>query len=488
MYARMRTYLALTSTLGLLLGLTTVALGPADPVQAAVEGPQVTFSPHAGGAIWASDVALNTDMIMGGRIALMPTPRFGFEGSLDVNPTAYKTDSPISPGVFNRITRLSGNLILNLAPFSSVNPYITGGWANVHVDPGDTFERNFNAWEFGGGFKFRLLRAEGREIALRLDARDLMVKFDPPFTGTEMQQHNIFVALGVDFTLGASDRDSDGDGISDRSDDCPGTPAGVLVSRRGCPLDGDGDGVADGLDVCPETALGAVVDARGCPTDGDGDGVPDGIDRCANTPRMASVDALGCPIDTDRDGVPDGVDQCPGTPAGVAVDNQGCVADSDGDGVNDIADKCPNTQAGHPVDTDGCPIVLNEKETELLDTGLIRLDSVYFQSGRAVLQPRSFPSLDEMANILAKWPQLKIEISGHTDSQGDDALNQRLSEQRAQAVLDYLAARYPDLALGQLSVRGYGESQSIATNDTADGRARNRRVEFRVLNREVLRQ
>jgi outer membrane protein OmpA-like peptidoglycan-associated protein len=154
--------------------------------------------------------------------------------------------------------------------------------------------------------------------------------------------------------------DTDGDGVPDYLDRCPDTPKGVAVDANGCPLDTDGDGVPDYLDKCPGTPVEAraTVDENGCPKDSDGDGVPDYLDKCPNTPKGVAVDANGCPIDSDGDGVPDYLDKCPGTPAAArgTVDENGCPRDTDGDGVPDYLDKCPNTPKGVAVDANGCPI------------------------------------------------------------------------------------------------------------------------------------
>jgi outer membrane protein OmpA-like peptidoglycan-associated protein len=172
--------------------------------------------------------------------------------------------------------------------------------------------------------------------------------------------------------------------------------------------------------------------------------------------------------------------------AGLSVDARGCTLDGDGDGVSDGADRCAETPKGVTVDATGCPVVQNAREKELLDTGRLRLENVYFESGKSELKPVSYSALDEVGEILSRWPQLRIEVGGHTDSQGDDVMNQRLSEARAQSVFDYMARRFPQIKVAQFSVRGYGESRSLASNDNAVGRARNRRVEFTILNREVL--
>ena len=149
--------------------------------------------------------------------------------------------------------------------------------------------------------------------------------------------------------------DEDNDGVSNKIDQCAGTPAGAVVDTVGCPVDSDNDGVFDGLDQCAETPAGAVVDAAGCPSDADNDGVFDGIDQCAETPAGVVVDAAGCPVDSDKDGIADHLDKCPNTASGAPIDANGCPLDSDKDGVPDYLDQCANTQAGIPVDGKGCP-------------------------------------------------------------------------------------------------------------------------------------
>ena len=205
---------------------------------------------------------------------------------------------------------------------------------------------------------------------------------------------------------------------------------------------------------------------------------------------LAGIDFAfgGKPKDTDGDGVPDKKDKCPNTPAGAKVDATGCPTDADGDGVWDGLDKCPDTPKGAKVDADGCPIVVTEKETELLDTGMIRLQNVNFETGKSDLLPESFPILDDVGPILRKWPQLQIEVGGHTDSRGTTARNQTLSEARANAVRNYLLKKFPDIVASQLSAKGYGESRPIAPNKGVANMAKNRRVEFVVLNKDVLKK
>ena len=226
----------------------------------------------------------------------------------------------------------------------------------------------------------------------------------------------------------------------------------------------------------------------GKPKDTDLDGVPDKKDTCPNTPKGATVNATGCPTDADGDGVYDGLDQCPNTPKGATVDAKGCPTDTDGDGVMDGIDQCPNTPAGLKVDAMGCPIEVTEKETEMLDTGMIRLQNVNFETGKATLLPDSYAALDEVGGILLKWPQLSIEIGGHTDSRGRVEKNQMLSESRAKSVKDYLVDKFPGLATAQLSTKGYGSNRALVPNTSALNMSKNHRVEFKVMNREALKK
>ncbi|MGD8380601.1 MAG: OmpA family protein [Syntrophobacterales bacterium] len=198
--------------------------------------------------------------------------------------------------------------------------------------------------------------------------------------------------------------------------------------------------------------------------DSDGDGVVDERDQCPNTPRGITVDARGCPPDTDGDGVPDYLDRCPGTPPGVAVDNSGCPFDSDGDGVADHMDQCPNTPMGATVNEVGC---WSLEATTLYD------------SNSSYMKAEAYPLLDEVASILMQNPEMKVEVQGHTDNKGSAQYNQWLSEKRAQRVTDYLVSKGIDPS--RLEAKGYGLTQPVASNDTAEGRAQNRRVELKRL-------
>ena len=239
--------------------------------------------------------------------------------------------------------------------------------------------------------------------------------------------------------------------------------------------DTDKDGVKDKNDACPDTPLGVEVDENGCPFDTDGDGVDDYMDECPNTPAGAPVDSRGCPLDSDGDGVFDYQDNCPNTPAGAPVDAQGCPLDSDGDGVFDYLDRCPNTPRGTEVDSQGCPI---PEEPEVIS---YTFEDVFFNFDSAVITDEGEAKLREIGSTLITISDPDIEVHGHTDATGPEEYNMGLSQRRAEAVRDWLLENYTALSEGQFTVRQFGETQPIDTNDTRDGRRMNRRVEIKVI-------
>ncbi|WP_341901586.1 DUF5723 family protein [Fluviicola taffensis] len=257
--------------------------------------------------------------------------------------------------------------------------------------------------------------------------------------------------------------DRDGDKIPDKDDACPDLAG--LAAYRGCP-DTDEDGIIDPNDSCP-TVKGLPA-FNGCP-DRDGDGVQDSEDDCPDLPGPLAN--KGCP-DTDNDGLFDNVDKCP-TVYG-SKENDGCPwPDTDGDGLYDKDDACPTIPG--PVENRGCPKIAKE-EQEILNTAFENLE---FQSGKAIILATSFKSLDDLAALLIKKPEWKLQIAGHTDNKGDAKKNMTLSKNRAEAVKKYLASKGVDAT--RLKAEWYGQTKPIATNATPEGRQKNRRVEMNVL-------
>lgn len=259
--------------------------------------------------------------------------------------------------------------------------------------------------------------------------------------------------------------DTDGDKIIDPKDQCP-TIAGELY-MNGCP-DRDHDSITDLEDLCPDN-YGSRVN-KGCP-DTDSDGLFDFIDEC---PLVAGpIENKGCPWpDSDSDGILDKEDGCPQL-AGPK-ENGGCpYKDSDNDGLLDKDDDCPNTPG--PKSNKGCPVI----EKEVIEVLKTAFDNLEFEVAKDIILAGSFNSLDELAGVLMKKPSWKLEITGHTDNAGDDASNLILSKKRAEAVKTYLSSKGIDI--GRFVIQYYGETKPIADNSTAEGRAKNRRVEMKVV-------
>lgn len=266
---------------------------------------------------------------------------------------------------------------------------------------------------------------------------------------------------GISFRFGG--KDTDGDGILDKHDECPEVAG--LKQFNGCP-DSDGDGIVDHLDQCPNQFGEAAM--NGCP-DTDGDGIADHEDAC---PEEAGVAALnGCP-DADGDGIADKDDECPEV-AGPK-DNNGCPwPDADNDGVFDKDDECP--EVAGPASNKGCPEVKEEHIKQLNDYG----KTILFNTGKSTFQEKSFAVLDNMAKVMNQFPNAKFAVEGHTDSTGSDKINDPLSNDRANAVREYLISK--GISANRLSSQGFGSKNPIDDNKTAAGRANNRRTEIKLV-------
>jgi outer membrane protein OmpA-like peptidoglycan-associated protein len=335
-----------------------------------------------------------------------------------------------------------GHGVLQL-PTLSVVPFVVVGGGGLGAG-GDTLGTDVDgAFHFGAGVKIPLEDF----VSVRLDLRDTLTQKNA--AQYRAQTHHPELLAGLTFTL---DRcrplpppppDSDGDTIVDANDQCP-NEAGPGPS--GCPVkDADQDGIPDAQDECPNAAGPAP---RGCPLpppDRDGDGVTDENDKC---PEQPGLPPDGCPDpDPDKDGIEGSLDQCP---------------------------DAPETKNGFE-DSDGCPDELPEQLQRF--SGVIQ--GIEFAFGQATIRRSSQPVLDDAAKVLSQYPQLRVQIVGHTDNLGDRARNVTLSQQRADAVKAYLTER--GVGADRIETRGAGPDEPVADNDTEAGKQRNRRIEFKLL-------
>jgi len=325
-----------------------------------------------------------------------------------------------APGAELDSSRL--NLLYHLTSGTMVRPFLTvgAGWERTDISASASAESDYGL-NAGGGLK--VIFANG--VGLRVDGRYNTLQVDGLVGGN--RQHNTEILAGVSWFFGAKAAKEEP------------KPVG----------DSDSDGVNDDLDKCPGTGAGVKVDASGC--------------------EVKVV--VAAPLDSDSDGVSDDMDKCPGTPAGVVVDAAGCPADEDGDGVPNYLDKCPKTPAGIKIDETGCPEEVKKVRGALKGIG--------FKTGSATLLTSSYPVLDEAARILNDITDAKIEVQGHTDSTGSEAINQKLSDGRAKSVADYLIKA--GVPADRISSKGFGPSVPVGDNATKEGRAQNRRVEFKWL-------
>ncbi len=363
---------------------------------------------------------------------------FSLVGSFKVNKIDQLGTKEVSDWAF---TNVNLDVKYNVCGEKAFNPYLFAGGGYTWLEDNDSGIIN------GGlGLEYWL----NKNIGLYVESA-----YHYTFDDNVLPYFQHSVGLAVKF--GGSDRD--GDGVYDKDDACPDVKG--LEKFNGCP-DTDGDGIIDSEDACPEVA--GLASLQGCP-DADGDGVTDAKDAC---PTVAGLAALnGCP-DKDGDGVADKDDKCPEV-AGPA-DNNGCpYPDTDKDGVYDKDDACP--EVAGPASNQGCPEVTEEVKAQLKEYA----KTIYFDTGKATFKPKTIETLDNIVAIMKEYPTAKFVIEGHTDSVGRADYNLRLSQKRAEAVVDYLRSHG---VKSQLEAIGYGETKPIASNKTRAGRAKNRRVEI----------
>jgi large repetitive protein len=288
--------------------------------------------------------------------------------------------------------------------------------------------------------------------------------------------------------------DTDNDGVFDTVDVCPKDAEDIdkFEDEDGCPdLDNDKDGLLDASDSCPNEPedVDTFEDDDGCPDpDNDKDEIMDTADKCPLDPETKNGfdDEDGCPEpDDDGDTIPNAYDRCPSEPEDKDGfnDKDGCPdPDNDGDGILDGDDLCPNEpeDKNGVRDEDGCPdAILAVKTSE----EIVITNKILFIHGQVIPRKISRPILSAVKDILVNHPSLYVQIEGHTDDYGGTDFNRYLSQARAQAVLDAIVrvSGQGHQLRGRLTAVGFGKVNPAASNQTKEGRARNRRVIFRIM-------
>ncbi|WP_437914419.1 OmpA family protein [Sorangium sp. So ce302] len=408
--------------------------------------------------------------------------------------------------------------------------FVWSAAAGVDLRPAQTFAQVRQGLMFNGGAGVGLLLGSEEQLQIGPEATVSTVLEDPEARNTNVEallglryrfaptlrDFELGVAAGPGFTSGIgtpdfravamlayspevrrADPDRDKDGIVNEKDACPDVP-GVGdpdPKKNGCPpSDRDEDGFLDRVDACPDTPGIANDDPKkhGCPPPGDRDkdGITDDVDACPDEAGPANEDPKkhGCPPppDKDGDGVIDAEDACPDIPGIRTSDpaTNGCPGDRDGDTVRDDKDACPDEKGKPDPDPakNGCPVAVRMTETEI-----VILQQVQFDTGKATIKKVSDPLLDEVAGVLKEHPEItKIEVQGHTDPRGGRAYNIKLSQARAESVMKALVQR--GIEAERLASKGYGPDVPIAENDTDEGRQKNRRVQFKILEKKPKQQ
>jgi OOP family OmpA-OmpF porin len=371
-----------------------------------------------------------------------------------------------------------------------VAPYLIAGFGADEWNESQPVKTRFTDAFIPVGLGFRIRLSNSISILLQSEYHFTM---SDDYDNTEVKKgkdYFLHTMAGLSFAIGEG-KDSDGDKVKDKKDHCPDTPPGIAVDISGCPLDRDSDGIADYLDECPDTAgnltgkgcpdkdrdsiidrndncpeLAGPAETYGCP-DRDLDGVADADDFCPDVKGLP--DLHGCP-DRDEDLVADNQDECPDEKGLIAL--QGCP-DRDGDGIADKDDRCPD-EAGIAANK-GCPEI-KEEVKKIFEQALTGLQ---FETGKDIIRKSSYKIMDEVVKVMSDHPEYRLVISGHTDNTGTPEKNLELSQKRAAASAKYLVDHGIDPS--RITSAGYGDTMPVADNKTNAGRAKNRRVEFKVV-------
>lgn len=467
----------------------------------------VASDAHAGGGayggLFAGYYAIGPDDAINGDFTVVPRVGYRFNDLVMVEAESgfVQSTTRIQGYVYDGLSpRL--NAVVFLPKFGDFEPFVAAGpgvfYRNVHRESVGQ-SSNEDGWgnyrnpdvdflaNVGPGVMYRL----GDLVVVRADLRGVLTAGTEPLGERPDRFSAMEFTVGVGFGAGPAPKDTDGDGILDKVDECVDDPEDFdhYKDDDGCPeRDNDKDGITDEKDKCPDDPedRDGFADKDGCPEpDNDRDTVLDVEDDCPN--EYGDPENNGCPrfdeplperSDRDADGLYDDEDACPDDPG--PRETLGCP-DRDDDRVPDFRDECPDVAGdprADPATSNGCPsrvVVTREK--------IVILEKVFFEFNKAIIKKESYSLLDEVAQVLFDHPEIvRIEVAGHTDADGNDAYNLKLSQARAESVRNYLIAAGVEEV--RLTARGYGETVPIDSNGTDAGKANNRRVEFVIIERD----
>ena len=366
----------------------------------------LSVTPSIGGYLFENKENLKNPLIYSLRFGSNITPNWGFEGSFyygdsENEALSGKTDADLfGYGV---------EALYHFMPEGKLVPFLAAGVGGTTIHRTGIGSDARAMVDYGAGLKYFVTE----DIALRADVRHVI-----PLNHSN---DNLLYTLGVNFFFGGEKK-------------APPVMAAAKAAE-------------------PAPAPRAVIEA---PKDSDGDGVVDSRDLCPGTPSGVQVDSNGCPLDSDRDGVYDYLDKCPGTPAGVKVDQNGCPP--------------PPPQVQKAAPPAASPV-----EKAIVEKGRVKLN-VEFDTNKAIVKPNYNSDINQLAIVMKKYTDLKITIEGHTDNVGGAKYNETLSRRRADAVKKILVDKH-GIEASRLTAKGYGLTKPVATNDTKEGRQKNRRVE-----------
>lgn len=350
----------------------------------------------------------------------------------------------------------------------------------------NTFDNDLSAMSYVAGVQFGYETSLDNDLLFTINTKylrhdyDMDINLTPLYKSTFTHKNTLSISFGlrwffnepVDTQIFSKPKvkkvkkekvliDSDKDGVLDRDDKCPDSIINEIVDKKGCAKDSDNDGILDRNDKCLNSLKNEIVDAKGCAKDSDNDGVLDRNDQCLNSLKDEIVDEKGCAKDSDNDGVLDRNDKCLNSLKNEIVDANGCAKDSDNDGVVDRLDKCKNTASNFRVNSIGCERLFK-----------INIEFPY----KSAEIPSSYDKdIQKLVIYLENNSKSKAIVYAYTDSVGGEEYNKKLALKRAKSFVKNLVSKGIDRK--RIRYRSMGQSFPVASNETKEGRQKNRRIE-----------